>query len=51
MNEKSEGNQQDACRQQNDPDPAIYRKICEEYKLKHEECVFIDDNKENVAAA
>ena len=33
------------------PDPAIYRYICKEYHLKPEECLFIDDNEDNVQAA
>ena len=33
------------------PDPAIYEKICEKYDLKPEECLFIDDNGDNVKAA
>ena len=33
------------------PDPAIYEEICDKYALKPSECVFIDDNKENIKAA
>ncbi len=33
------------------PDPAIYHLLCERYGLKAEECMFIDDRKENVDAA
>ena len=33
------------------PDPKIYNIITERYNLKAEECLFIDDNKHNVAAA
>lgn len=33
------------------PDPAIYKKICDEYDLIPEECVFIDDNAENIHSA
>ena len=33
------------------PDPAIYQKICDKYDLDPAECVFIDDNEENVKAA
>ena len=33
------------------PDPAIYRCICDSYDLKPEECIFIDDNAANIAAA
>ncbi|AWA28826.1 HAD family hydrolase [Flavobacterium magnum] len=33
------------------PDPAIYRLLFERYKLKAEECIFIDDNIHNVNAA
>jgi putative hydrolase of the HAD superfamily len=33
------------------PDPAIYRYLLDKYKLKPEDCVFIDDTKENVLAA
>ena len=33
------------------PDPAIYQKICDEYSLDPQECVFIDDHEENVLAA
>ena len=33
------------------PDPAIYRKICDTYDLNPEECVFIDDNEDNIDAA
>ena len=33
------------------PDPGIYQKICDEYDRTPENCVFIDDNYENVCAA
>lgn len=33
------------------PDADIYEKLMSEYQLKAEECVFIDDRKENVDAA
>jgi 2-haloacid dehalogenase len=33
------------------PDPAIYHLMMEKYKLIPEECIFIDDNKENVSGA
>lgn len=33
------------------PDPAIYRLLLSKYHLKPEECVFIDDRKDNVDAA
>lgn len=33
------------------PDPDIYRLLLETYQLKPEECVFMDDRKENIAAA
>ena len=33
------------------PDRAIYQKICDEYSLIPQECVFIDDHEENVLAA
>ena len=33
------------------PDWRIYRRLMERYGLKAEECVFIDDRPENVAAA
>ncbi len=33
------------------PDPAIYRKLIETYALTPQNCVFIDDLKDNVAAA
>ena len=33
------------------PDPAIYLCLLEKYGLKAEECLFIDDREENVAAA
>lgn len=33
------------------PDRKIYEMLCERYHLKPEECVFIDDRPENVAAA
>ena len=33
------------------PDPAIFRLICERYALDPRECLFIDDNEQNVAGA
>ena len=33
------------------PDPAIYQKICDKYDLDPAECIFIDDNEDNVKAA
>lgn len=33
------------------PEPAIYRFLCEKYKLNPKECVFMDDRQENVEAA
>jgi len=33
------------------PDPAIYRTLCENYALSPAECVFIDDNPDNIRAA
>lgn len=33
------------------PDPQIYRALLTQYALKPEECVFIDDNAANIAAA
>jgi len=33
------------------PDPEIYRTLMDKYDLKAEECLFIDDREENVAAA
>lgn len=33
------------------PDPAIYRTLCERYRVSPERAVFIDDNPRNVAAA
>ena len=33
------------------PDPAVYRLLLERYGFKPEECIFIDDLKENVEAA
>ena len=33
------------------PDAAIFRLICERYALKPEECLFIDDNEQNVEGA
>ena len=33
------------------PDPAIYRRLLSDYALTPGECVFIDDNEENVSAA
>lgn len=33
------------------PDPEIYRILCEKYDLDPQECMFIDDNAANIAAA
>lgn len=33
------------------PDPAIYAIMCEKYNLNPRECLFIDDNAANIAAA
>ena len=33
------------------PDPEIFRLLCDKYGLDPEECVFIDDNAENIEAA
>ena len=33
------------------PDPAFYRMLMDRYRLKAEECVFIDDNPDNIEAA
>jgi len=33
------------------PDPAIYEKLAEDYGLVPENCIFIDDLKDNIAAA
>ena len=33
------------------PDPAIYQKLCDTYGLQPEECVFVDDNADNIASA
>lgn len=33
------------------PNRAIYEKICQKYQLKPEECLFVDDNKDNIEAA
>lgn len=33
------------------PDPAIYRLLCERYHLIPEECLFIDDRRDNVESA
>lgn len=33
------------------PDPAIYRLLLDRYRLKAEECIFVDDMEKNVAAA
>lgn len=33
------------------PDKAIYELLCSKYELQPEECIFIDDRKENVEAA
>lgn len=37
--------------QQVKPEPEIYRTLMERFDLKPEECVFLDDNADNVAAA
>lgn len=46
-----EGGIVSACVQLIKPDHAIYRKLLETYDLKPEECVFLDDTKENIEAA
>lgn len=33
------------------PEPGIYRALLEKYRLKAEECVFLDDREENIQAA
>ncbi len=33
------------------PDQAIFRLLCERYQLKPQECLFLDDRRENVEAA
>ena len=33
------------------PDPEIYKTLLRRYKLKAEECAFIDDTEENVISA
>ena len=33
------------------PDPRLFQKLLDRYKLQAEECTFIDDNPDNVAAA
>lgn len=33
------------------PEPGIYQALLDKYKLKAEECVFLDDRAENIAAA
>lgn len=33
------------------PDPAIYKLLCSRYRLIPEECIFLDDRKENIDAA
>lgn len=33
------------------PEDGIYRYLCEKYDLKPEECIFIDDRKENIEGA
>ena len=33
------------------PEPGIYRALLEDYDLKAEECVFLDDRAENIEAA
>lgn len=37
--------------QQIKPEPEIYRSLFKKYSLKPEECVFLDDRQENIAAA
>ena len=33
------------------PDPAIFSALCEKYRLRPDECVFLDDRSANIAAA
>ena len=33
------------------PEPEIYQTLLEKYRLRPEECVFMDDNEKNVVAA
>ena len=33
------------------PDPAFYRMLMDRYRLKAEECIFVDDNENNIATA
>ncbi len=33
------------------PDPALYRRLLDRYRLKAEECLFIDDLRENIEGA
>lgn len=33
------------------PDPAIFRMLMDRYRMKPEECVFIDDNRDNIQTA
>lgn len=33
------------------PDPAIYRRFCEKFQVKPEECLFTDDKPKNIAGA
>ena len=33
------------------PDPQIFLRLCEKFSLKPEECLFIDDNAQNVHGA
>lgn len=33
------------------PDPALFRRLCERYSLKPEECLFVDDLDRNVCSA
>ena len=35
----------------NKPEPEIYQTLLERYQLKPEECVFLDDSRDNVNAA
>ena len=33
------------------PDPAIFRRFCEKFSLKADECLFTDDRPENIEGA
>ena len=33
------------------PDPAVYRLLCDRFKLEPEECLFVDDNADNCEGA